>query len=352
MKKNLDLMLIIFLLFIAILTGITAFDKTDFLTKNQSIPKNSNIASKEINNEESNEKTNASASKEISSFNNITPIKDIITPVNKFVGKRVAILGTLENIINKNSTMLLVFNDESNKIKAVALDSCDIDTTFLEIGQTYEVSGKLNLYNQEMEIILDNNQDIKKFTPITDLLDNYECLGQKFTISCKIQSIATPKSTTFLKVKDILPENEHSSEIEVVVFDKTNIDPTFLKEGNRYSITGTANLYEDKYQLILNSKQDIEELIPISYLNANNNKYLGNKASIAGTLKKISYQNNNTFLTIGDNGGNIEVVVFANTKIDTTFLKIGNYYSITGKVNFFNEKFQLILNSRNDITER
>ena len=340
--KSKKVFIIWMLLFIIIIIGGVLYN-----VKNKNILEEDNYEIEEDNYE----------IEEDSYINNTSnEIINISTIDENVKGKKVTIQGSIIKITtHKNGHLFLTVKDDSGSILVSIFSDKNIDKTIIKKDIKYKISGEVNVYNGELEIIPQNQDDISILDgqSIDNISISKDNIGKKISIYGKVLSVYNhPKGHIFLNVL-----NDNDEEITIPIFNSLGYNREF-NSGDYIKITGQISEYNGKLQVVPNSKSDIEvvssesskniELLSISEITED---MRGNIVQVSAIPIDIVEKKGHMYFYLKDNESKIKAVLFRadgnevlgrkNKLIE--YSNLGKKVRVLGTIDIYNGQLEIII---------
>lgn len=276
-----------------------------------------------------------------------------ITSADK--GEIVTISGTINEVErSKDGQHLFVtLSDSANeKILVPIFSNTNIDQTQFIVGENLKVTGEVEIYDGDLEIIPQTSEDVvcgNNLTTVTQADINKEATI-KGTIISKYNH---PDGHIFLTV-----QLESGQEIDVPIFATLAPNSENYTTKSVVQVKGTVDLYDGKLEVIPNTLDEITvinvgenqafDYVEIGSITEDNR---GDSVYIKGIVSDVHISNNkDIFFNIRDNSGEIKGVQFiADTEVlpdKQVVLELSDEYqteiSIMGTVDIYDDNLEII----------
>lgn len=175
------------------------------------------------------------------------------------IGDLVKIKGEIIDMnISRNNHIFLKVNDNTGSILVPIFNDKDIDKSKITKNIEVEITGKIDMYNGELEIIPEKNEDIKVLGDISnnkdsDVIIDDSSIGSIVTVEGDVVSSYTHKDGhVFLTLKIA-----ESQKLKVVIFNNLDYDTSNIRIGTNMTITGKVKKYKGEIEVIPNESSDI-----------------------------------------------------------------------------------------------
>lgn len=299
----------------------------------------------------------------------------------EMVGRKVTVVGSAGKISRTSSGHTFVtLQDATEQIEIPVFSNLDIDTSNLKEGDKLEVRGKVDLYEDELQVIPEVTSDflivgtaaVKK-EPETSAASTETASNDKSAASSthplrnsigkteKIEGIIVKKSP--ISDGNIFLTLEGTDGYETVVPLFASLSPTTLtiNEQDKIHVTGKVKEYKGEMQVIPNSIGDVslnldsakkEQSSTGKGISSITKSQLGEVLEVKGVVSNYFLSDKgNVFVDLSDDTGGIRVVLFYDSDQDYKNAvgvledAASRQKSVTleGKVNEYKGDLQLIL---------
>lgn len=207
-----------------------------------------------------NQKTEGFESKDLSET--IIKISNI-SEANK--GDTVKIKGKITKMnISGNKDVFLDIDDSSGSILVPIFKNKNIDTSLLKENLEIEVSGKVDIYKEKLEIIPSEESDIKILNDNKDDILNNKKYSEEIIDSNKIGEIVLVEGDiiSIFNHQDghvfIYINTNGNEKLNIPIFNNIGYNSSELSVGKNVSIKGKVKEYKNQIQVIPENKEEIK----------------------------------------------------------------------------------------------
>ncbi|MCS4541663.1 MAG: exodeoxyribonuclease VII large subunit [Euryarchaeota archaeon] len=279
------------------------------------------------------------------------------------IGNSVKISGSISDVkLNPQGHVFLTIEDSTGQIRASIFNqiSKKIDSSLFFAGNLIEISGTLDEFRGQLQIIPKNSRDVKitetYATKISEVLNDNSSNPIK-KIQGKIEKQYNVGENLVLKLSDgsgsisIFLPNDLVSELELAHDSKLEINDIIL-------VGGALTKYKGTFQILAKDVKIIEKqtilITPISQITRS---FLNNTVKIEGTIAQIiRSKKGHLFLKIKDSTGAIEVPLFSTVVnqlkgrgLDPATIEVNDAIRVKGVVREYEGQLQVVPRSAKDV---
>ncbi|MDR3596798.1 OB-fold nucleic acid binding domain-containing protein [Clostridium sp.] len=247
-----------------------------------------------------------------SSSVDIIPISKINTAMK---GQDVKIKATIVNRTeDKKGNIFLNVSDETGKIDIAIFVDKKIDKQLFSVDKLLCFSGKVDIYNGNLEIVPQSQSDISVVPEIKITKDN---IGKEIILKGKVISKYNQATgDIFLTISD----SNSNEEVSVPIFSKLSYDSENMPTNSIVSIKGKISEYKGKIEVIPEKSEDINVIekgdeSKIEFINVGDiaENYRGKMITSCGYITNVTENNGNVYFTLidqNDKNKKIDAVMF------------------------------------------
>lgn len=284
-------------------------------------------------------------------------VKEISSITKQLVGSEVTTKGkVIERREHQKGHVFLTLEDNSGKILVPIFADKNIESNKFQKNKELQVTGTVDIYNNELEIIPNKASDVVEVTnQLLGQIVSEETVGQKVNVKVAVQSAYdSPKGHVFLTAT-LLDNNQ---EIEVPLFDTLNPEANSYPAGTVLDVTGTVSTYKDKLQVIPAS---IDNVTIVQAGTAKSVKHMsissitkdqrGEKVIVEGMVSDVVNKGDHFFFMLRDGNQQIKSVLFKEdgNEIEGRKERILNAESsqfklrLLGTIDVYNDELEVVI---------
>jgi len=240
--------------------------------------------------------------------------QNIIDITKDMKGQKVFVSGKIENRRDHNKGhVFLDIKDSTGNILVPIFANKGIDAANMQVGKVVNVTGMIDIYQDQLEIIPNSSSDIL-------ILENEQAItnidiGKTVTVTANVLSVYKhPAGHIFLTVMI----NDRNQEMKIPIFSSLGYQNPKLVTNCLLQISGKVSTYKDQLQIVPEKISDITILQEANIKNVEVIKiadikehHRGQVFKVKGKVAEYLDKNGHTFFTIEDDSKKaIKAVLF------------------------------------------
>ena len=290
-------------------------------------------------------------------------VEPALTQIEKIdqrdIGNSIKISGTILDVkLNPQGHVFLTIDDATGQIRASIFSPIakKINSSLLFAGNSIELSGTLDEYKGQLQIIPKNNRDIKLIELYPVEISKISNKNSIVKIVGEVTKIYRTKENIILKVSDnsgsiaVLVLSSLANELELFG-SKPDVDDTILIGGIFTHYRGTPQIVAKDIRIVK------KETLQITQISAINKAFLNKTVKIEGIIAHLAKtKKGHIFITVKDDSGAISVLLFSTIVkqlkergMDPTAIEVNDKIKVKGVVREYEGRLEVIPRTAEDV---